>query len=240
MKHLSSDTFFNGRITVKQDVKGYRFSIDAAILAWHSNPVHGDKIVDLGTGCGIVPLILAFRHPETEIIGIEIQEKLADLASSNVIDNSMENRVRIVCKDMTLLDQKGINGPCDLIVTNPPYRKAESGRINPDTQKAVARHEIYITLSEIVETARRLLRTGGRFVAIYSSERLTELMIQMHNSGIEPKSLRMIHAYWEKEAKLFVIEGIHRGNQGLTVLPPLVVYKKQNVYTDEVEKMFEP
>ncbi len=240
MTPLTTDTFFNGRIQVKQNLSGYRFSIDAVILAWHARPQTNDTVVDLGTGCGIIPLILAYRHPGIKIYGIEVQKGLADIAALNVAENFLEDRIRIHCTDMRTLKHDMVSGPVDLIVSNPPYRKTESGRINPDQQRAVARHEIEVTLYDVVETCRRMLRVSGRCVMIYTAERLTDILTHMRSAGIEPKSIRMIHSGQLTAAKLILIEGKKGGRPGLKIGPPLIIYREDGSYSDEVEEMFMP
>jgi len=240
MKPLTKDTFFNGRIKVKQDRCGYRFSIDSILLACHAAPHPGDKVVDLGTGCGIISLILAHREPNLKIYGIEVQQKLADIASSNVEENLMGDIITILCKDMKELKNEMISGPVDLIVSNPPYRKTDSGRINPDIQRAVARHEIKISLNDITATVRRVLRTAGKFVTIYSAERIADMLTHLRSAGIEPKFLRMIHSGIKTEAKLILLEGIKGGRPGIKIGPPLFIYDENGSYTQEVEKMLSP
>jgi len=240
MKPLTKDTFFNGRIKVKQDPCGYRFSIDSILLACHAKLRSGDKVVDLGTGCGIIPLILAYREPNLKIFGIEVQKELADIASSNVEENHIGRTITILRKDMKELKNDMISGPVDLIISNPPYRKAESGRINPDTQRAVARHEIKVSLDDITATARRVLRTAGRFVTIYSTERITDLLTHLRSDGIEPKFLRMIHSGIKTQAKLVIVEGVKGGRPGVKIGPPLLIYDEKGAYTQEVEEMFLP
>jgi len=240
MKPLTKDTFFNGRIKVKQDPCGYRFSIDSILLACHAKLRPGDRVVDLGTGCGIIPLILAYREPNLKVFGIELQKELADIASSNVAENQMNSIITILCKDMKELKNDMVSGPVDLIVTNPPYRKAESGRLNPDLQRAVARHEIKVCLDDITKTVRRVLRTAGRFITIYSAERITDLLTHLRTSGIEPKSLRMIHSGVTTEAKLILVEGIKGGHSGVKIGPPIIVYDEKGAYTPEVQEMFTP
>ena len=240
MKSKTSDTFFNGRIKVKQDRSGYRFSIDSILLACHAKPRPKDKVLDLGTGCGIIPLILAYREPNLNIFGIEVQKELADIAGSNVEENHMGDIITILCKDMKELKNDMISGPADLIISNPPYRKKESGRINPDMQRAVARHEIKLALNDITETVRRVLRTTGRFVTIYSAERITDLLTHLRSAGIEPKFLRMSHSGIKTEAKLVIVEGIKGGRPGLKIDPPLLIYDEKGAYTQEVEEMFSP
>ena len=239
MNSLTIDTFFNGRLEVKQHRHGYRFSIDAVLLANHARPRSGDKVLDLGTGCGIIPLILSYRYPDIMLYGVEIQEELARLASSNIEENDMGHRVSIFCEDIKVLTPEKISGHVQLVVSNPPYRKAKSGRINPEKQRATARHEIQATLYDIVEAASRLLQISGRFLTIYPAERITDLLAQMRSSQIEPKRLRIIHSHSSAEAKLILVEGAKGGRPGVKVAPPLTIYNEDGSYTDEVTRMFQ-
>ncbi|MEE8552125.1 MAG: tRNA1(Val) (adenine(37)-N6)-methyltransferase [Desulfobacterales bacterium] len=240
MNLLTADTFFNGRIRVKQNRAGYRFSIDAVLIAGQTIPSPGNTVLDLGTGCGIIPLILAYRHPKIKVYGVEVQQQLADLATINVEENRMKDRITIHCMDMKKLKHDMMSGPVDLVVSNPPYRKSESGRINPDQQRAVARHEIKATLSDVVETAQRMLRTAGRFVTVYPAERMADILIQMRSAGLEPKSLRTVHSDRHSDAKLIIVEGKKGGRPGLKIGSPVIIYRKDGSYTDEVQEMFKP
>jgi len=240
MKSLTADSFFNGRIQIKQHRSGYRFSIDAVLLAAHARPGPEDTVLDLGTGCGIIPMILAYRNPGIDVYGIEVQTDLADIAALNITENGLNDQITVLCMDMKALNLEMTSGPVDLVVSNPPFRKAESGRINPNRQRAVARHEIKATLYDVVETGRRMLRTGGRFVIIYLAERMTDILTQMRKAGIEPKSIRTIHSGIETVAKLVLVEGKKGGRAGIKIGPPLIIYRKNGAYTDEVEKMFMP
>ncbi|MDX2498164.1 MAG: tRNA1(Val) (adenine(37)-N6)-methyltransferase [Desulfobacterales bacterium] len=240
MKSLTADSFFNGRIQVKQHRSGYRFSIDAVLLASHAKPGPEDTVLDLGTGCGIIPMILAYRNPGIEVYGIEVQTDLADIAALNITENGLDDQITVLCMDMKTLNLETTSEPVDLVVSNPPFRKAESGRINPNRQRAVARHEIKATLYDVVETGRRMLRTGGRFVMVYLAERMTDILTQMRTAGIEPKSIRAIHSGIETSAKLVLVEGKKGGRAGIKIGPPLIIYRKNGAYTDEVEKMFMP
>jgi len=240
MTFLTSDTFFNGRIKIKQNRCGYRFSIDAVILAAHVLLQTDDTIVDLGTGCGVIPLILAFQNPEVRICGIEVQEGLAALAVQNVQDNAMGPRIRILCRDMKTLTLGMVSGPVSLVISNPPYRKLNSGRLNPNQQRAVARHEVEVVLLDVIETARRILSTSGRFVTIYPAGRITDLLSQMRSSGIEPNNLRMVHSNRFAAAKLILVEGVKAGRPGVKIDPPLFIYRENGAYTKEVQKMFRP
>lgn len=240
MSSLTTGTFFNGRIRVYQDRSGYRFSIDAVLLAYHARPRPGDIIIDLGTGCGIIPLIMAYRNPDINIFGVEIQKELADIAALNVEKNDMSGCITILCQDMKRLKHDAVSGPVDLVLSNPPYRKTRSGRINPDQQRAVARHELEITLYDVVTTAYRMLKVSGKFLTIYPAERMTDIITEMRSVGIEPKSLRIIYSYRDSEAKLIFLEGIKGGRPGLKIAPPLIIYNKNGSYTEKIKKMFLP
>ena len=240
MTTVTEDAFLNGRITIKQHRRGYRFSIDAVILAAHACLRAGEAVVDLGTGCGVIPLILAYRSPGSRICGIEVQKELAEIARRNVNDNAMPDRIVILQQDIKLLTAGMVAGPVDLVVCNPPYRRPYSGRLNPDRQKAVARHEISATLADVVDSARRILKTSGRFVMIYPAERLADVIAQMRISRIEPKKLRSIHSDRYNGAKLVLVEGFKAVNPGMEILPPLFIYTRRGVYSKEVQKMFLP
>ena len=240
MNSYTTDTFFNGKIRITQDRTGYRFSIDAVLLAHFADPRSGDKVLDLGTGCGIIPLILAYRQPQIAIYGVEVQTELADLADSNVRENQLEDRITVFCTDMKLLRPAMTDGPVDLVVCNPPFCRQGSGRINPDAQRAVARHEIKANLGDIIQTSHRMLRTAGRLVLIYTAGRLTDILSRMRTDGIEPKFIRMIHSRQDTEAALILIEGVKGGRPDLEIAPPLIIYDEKTDYTDEVASMFRP
>ena len=237
---LTRDTFFNGKLTVKQERVGYRFSIDAVILAHGVRPKPDERIVDLGTGCGIVPLILAYRYPSIRIFGVEIQKQLADIADINVRENGMEHGIRILHQDMQTIQPAMFQGPVDIVLSNPPYRKSASGRINPNRQRAVARHEIRVTLFEVVKAASDILKTAGLFVIVYSSERLPELVRHMRSCGLEAKHVRFIHSRRDSESRFMIMEGVKQGRPGLKVGPPIIIYNADGTYTEEVEAMFRP
>jgi tRNA1Val (adenine37-N6)-methyltransferase len=235
-----TDSFFDGKLHIKQAASGYRFSLDAVLLAWHARPRAGERVLDLGTGCGIIPLILAYRHPGITAFGIEIQEDLAELAISNVTANHMQNRITVLRQDMRDLKPDMIGGPVDLVVCNPPYRKPNSGRLNPNAQRAIARHELKVSLADVLQTVRRLLRTAGRFVTIYTAERTVELLCQMRTEGIEPKFMRSIHSQLDTEAKLILVEGAKGARSGTRLGSPLIIYDTNAEYSKEVEGMLTP
>jgi len=240
MGSMTTDTFFNGRVRVNQDRSGYRFSIDAVLLAYYARPRPDDKIIDLGTGCGIIPVILAHRHPGITLYGIEVQKTLAEIATLNAKENRMSDRITIIEKDLKLLESQMVSGPVDLVVSNPPYRRVRSGRINSDPQRAIARHEITATLLDVVQAAHRVLRNSGRLVMIFPAERIIDLICQMRSVLIEPKHLQMVYSEIDMGATLVLIEGRKGGRPGMKVAPPLTIYHQDGSYTDAVLKMFAP
>ena len=240
MDDYTEDTFFNGQVTVKQPRTGYRYSIDAVILAGHVRPRPEDRVVDLGTGCGIIPLILGFRYTGITLYGVEIQRLLADIARANVADNHLDQRVEILSRDMRTLKSSTFSGPMDVVVSNPPFHPVSTGRINPDSQRAIARHELKVTLEDVLKAAERLLRTAGRFVCIYGSDRLVDLFACMRTCRLEPKFVRLIHSRAGTDARLALVEGIKLGNSGLIAGPPLFIYRDNGDYTDEIKRMFAP
>ena len=242
MDDYTEDTFFNGRVTVKQPRAGYRYSIDAVILAGHVRPRPEDRIVDLGTGCGIIPLILGFRYPGITLSGVEIQAELADFARANVAANHLEQRVDILPVDMRTLKSSTFPAPVDVVVSNPPFYRMSSGRINPESQRAIARHELKVTLEDVLKAAERVLRTAGKFVCIYGSDRLVDLFAGMRTCHIEPKFMRLIHSKvgTDADARLALVEGVKRGKSGLIAGPPLFIYREDGEYTDEIQRLFAP
>ncbi len=244
MEAVTADSFFNGRIRVFQPRNGYRFSLDALLLASHVCPGPRETILDLGTGVGIIPLILAHRYPKNRIFGIELQPELARLAVRNVEENELTDRISIRLGDMKSMDAAWTGGAVDWVVCNPPYRLPLSGRTNPNRQKAVARHEIKVNLAEVVGTACRMLQVSGKFATIYPAERLADLVAAMRSAGIEPKHLRTIHSRRETAAKLLLITGKKGGRPGMRIAPALIIYasdctSNEPDYTPEVKAMFD-
>lgn len=210
-----------GELRLNQPRHGYRFSQDALLLADFVELPPAARVVDLGTGCGVVALRLARKTRCERILGIEIQPELAHLAHENACLNGLGSRVEIICQDMRSLTRQQLGGAVDTVVSNPPFRQLLSGRLNPDIQNAIAHHELKITLAELVATARELLSDGGRLVLIYTSDRLVDLLAGMRRQAIEPKRLQVVHASRGREAQRVLVEGVKKGRNGLTVLPPL-------------------
>lgn len=214
------DPFMDGRLRLIQSKTGYRFSIDAILLADFVTIKKHDTVVDLGTGCGVIPLSLLTSKPVKHIYCLEIQPELANQALRNAKINRLGHKMSVIIGDMKHLPFP----PCsvNVVVCNPPYRKKESGRINPDRQRAIARHEIFASIDDIIRAAGHLLGTKGRLSLIYPAERLTDLINKLGMAGFEPKKIRVIYPDTNSNAKLVLLEAWAGGRSGLTVLPPLI------------------
>ena len=213
------DEFMDGRLKLIQSKTGYRFSIDAILLSQFVTIKRGDRIVDLGTGCGIIPLILLLTRPVGYTMGLEIQKDLANQAARNTVLNGCEDRMEVILGDIK--HPPFAPSSADVVTCNPPYRPKNSGRINPDLQRAIARHEMLASLDDILNAASRTLRPKGRLAMIYSAVRLVEVLARMRGFNLEPKRIRIVYPGMESEAKLALVEASLGGKKGLKVLPPL-------------------
>jgi tRNA1Val (adenine37-N6)-methyltransferase len=213
------DPFMEGRLRIIQSKRGYRFSIDALLLADFVTIKKNDIVADLGTGCGVIPLSILATKPARHIYCIEIQKELASQAIRNARLNNLEKSMSVIMGDIRNppLPASSVN----VVVCNPPYRRKESGRINPDLQRAIARHEIYASIEEIIKTAKYLLVTKGRLSIIYPAERMTSLIEKLRAAGFEPKKIRVIYPDKDSNAKLVLMEAWLNGNSGVTILPPI-------------------
>jgi tRNA1Val (adenine37-N6)-methyltransferase len=234
---LTADTFCRGQLKVSQYRDGYRFSVDAVLLADFAGQAPGTNVVEFGTGCGIVSLLMACRNPQQRFHAVEIQSELADLAATNVRANRLSRRITVMNRDLRTMSSADFSDPVDVLVANPPFHPLGTGRINPDSQKAVARHELAATLNDVILAARRTLPLSGRLVMIYPAERAVDLSTEMRLAGIEPKRQRFVQSYENEPAALVLVQGVRGAGTGLITEAPLVVYREDGVYTGPVEKI---
>jgi len=213
------DSFLNGKLQIIQSRQGYRFSVDALLLAEFVSVRSEDVVVDLGAGCGIISLVLAVKRKVGFIVGLELQEELASQAQRNIVLNQLEKKITVIRGDLRHLPI----GPAfaHIVVCNPPYRRQKSGRINPDSSKAIARHELSTKVDDILIAGKALLKEGGRLALIYPANRLAEIFAKMRIQDIEPKRLQIVFPNSYSHAKLAMIEGRLQGKSGLKILPPL-------------------
>jgi tRNA1Val (adenine37-N6)-methyltransferase len=229
---------FDGRLSLYQPARGYRFSIDAVLLADFAAPRAAGVVVDLGTGSGILPVILARTSACASITGVEVQPGLADLARHNVSLNRCQDRATVIQADIRDLRRYFTAEGCDTVITNPPFYRAGAGRVNPDSASAIARHELCGTLQDFVAAAAYLLRQGGRFCAVYQPARIVDMLAELRRRAIEPKTIRFVHSRTGEAAVMVLIEGIKSAGVEAKILPPLVLYDEENRYTRDVQAIF--
>ncbi len=210
------------------------FGMDAVLLSNFARVKKGEKVLDLGTGTGIIPILLTAKTEGERFVGLEIQEESADMARRSVAYNHLEEKVEIVTGDIK--EAAVIFGAAsfDVITTNPPYMIGQHGIANPSDSKAIARHEVLCTLDDIMRESARMLKPRGRFYMVHRPFRLAEILSKMIEVGIEPKRMRMVHPFIEKEPNMVLIEGMRGGNSRMTVERPLIVYKEVGIYSDEL------
>ena len=228
------DALFGGALKLHQKKRGYRFSLDSLLLADFATIRPGNRVIDLGTGNGVMPLILAYRYPSISVTGVEIQRAMADRAERNVRLNGYEDRISIACMDISSATGHFMPESFDSVICNPPYRAASSGRLSPSREKQIARHELKASLDDFVQVAAFLLKNKGRFACIHLGDRTVDLLTAMRGAAIEPKRLRVVHPFAAAEASMILVEAVKAGRRGLDVLPPLIVYDSAKGYTAEV------
>ena len=201
----------------------YKHSIDPILLADFVTAQKGDRVIDLGTGSGVIALTLAKRFKDIEIVGLELQEGLIKVARENVIARRSGLNIEIIKGDIRDVKSMFDAESFDIVVGNPPYRKVDDGRINPDREKAIARHEIEITLSEFLKAGRYLLKNLGSVNIIYHPYRLTELLFTMTENKITPKRIQFIHPKIDSKTEMVMVEGIKNGKSELMVMKPMIL-----------------
>lgn len=238
METLDSIKIRDIEVRVYQSKAGYRFSLDALLLADFPSMKSCSRILELGVGSGVVSLLLAKKYPKARVLGVEIQSGLYGRAVRNAELNGLDDRVEF--KHLDLKDLPGKLAPegFELVVANPPFRKPGTGRISPGDERAVARHELTAGLDEIILVSSLMLKNRGRLCMVYLPNRLAELMSFMRNCGLEPKRLRFVHSHKDDMARMALVEAVKCGAEGLKVLPPLFVYESERVYTKEMREFY--
>ncbi|MSM40090.1 MAG: methyltransferase [Geobacter sp.] len=216
---------------------GYRFSLDPLLLCAFAAKCAGETAIDLGAGCGVMPLVLARRYGIGRAVGVESQQPMAALAARNVVLNSLEGRVDIVADDILQLRRRFPVSSFDLVVSNPPYRRPGTGRVSPRPGRDLARHESTAGLADFLSAAKYLVRPGGSICFIYHPSRLGEFMAASRELKLAPARLRMVHGTLAAEARMFLVELV-KGRKGeLTVEPPLIIYGDDGGYGAEAEEI---
>lgn len=232
---MKREEFLPGSLKILQAEDGYRYSIDPFLLAAFVSFPIGSKVVDLGSGSGVISLLLSQKDPMAKVVGLELQQALVERSRRSVVLNGFQNRIEILQGDVRDLPANLLPGAFDVVVSNPPYRKVASGRLASGDERCRARHELAGGLVDFLKAANSLLKTGGRFFVVYLAERLPELMAEMRSLRLEPKRLRMVCSRAGDEARLILVEGRKNARPGLKVESPLIIYQGAGRdYSDEV------
>lgn len=227
--------------------KGYRliqntacfcFGMDAVLLSSFAKAEKGQQVLDLGTGNGVIPILMHAKNPGAHFTGLEIQDASYSLAVRNVELNRLGEEIEMVHGDIKEAKLLFCGKLFDVVTSNPPYMTEKHGIVNPDSAKAIARHELLCTLDDVIGAAADCLKVRGRFYMVHRPKRLVEIFSVMGKHGLEPKRMRMIHPYSDKPSNMVLIEAVKGGRTQLDTEPPLIVYNRDGSYTEELLKMY--
>ena len=221
-----------------QDPARFCFGMDAVLLSGFATAKKGERVLDLGTGTGIIPILMEAKTCGESFTGLEIQEESADMARRSVSYNHLEEKVKIVTGDIKDASKLFGASSFHVITTNPPYMIGTHGENSPSQAKAIARPEVLCTLDDVLRESAKLLMPGGRVYMVHRPFRLAEILSKMVEYKIEPKRMRLVYPYIDKEPNMVLIEGLRGGKSRMTVEKPLIVYKEQGVYTDEIYDIY--
>lgn len=226
-------------LKIIQNNKWFKYGIDSVLLSDFAKKIKkNSKVLDIGTGTGIISILLAKKTEAKEIVGIEIQEDVADMARRSVELNNLENKVKIINDNILNIENYFPNEYFDNIVTNPPYQKNNSGLKNENEKQLISRHEVKCSLEDIIMKAFKVLRDNGNFYMIHRPERLVDILYLMRKYRLEPKEIRFVHSKAKEKPNLVLIKGVKYSGKFLKVLEPLIVYKENGEYTDEILKIY--
>lgn len=221
-----------------QDPGRFCFGMDAVLLSGFAKAREKDVVLDMGTGTGIIPILMEARYNCKHLTGLEIQEDSADMARRSIALNHLEEKIDIMTGDIKEAGRLFTPASFDCITCNPPYMIGQHGLTNPDEPKAIARHEIFCTLEDVVSNAVKLLKPGGHFYMVHRPFRLAEIMTIMSQYKLEPKRMQLVYPYVDKEPNMVLIEGVRGGKPRMTVEKALIVYQRTGVYTDDIYQIY--
>lgn len=219
-----------------QNSKAFCFGMDAVLLSGFTKAKPGDSVLDLGTGTGIIPILLSAKTQAGKLIGLEIQPESAEMAGRSVALNALSERVQIVTGDIREARMLFGASVFDVVTCNPPYMIADHGIPNPADEKTIARHEVLCTLEDVVSQASAVLKPGGHFYLVHRPFRLAEIITKMCAHRLEPKRMRLVYPYADKEPVMVLLEGVRGGRPRMTVEKPLIIYREPGVYSEELRR----
>lgn len=227
----------NGYVII-QNPKRFCFGMDAVLLSGFVQVKARERVLDLGTGTGIIPILLEAKTKGEHFTGLEIQPESADMAVRSVRRNHLESKIDIITGDIKDASKRFGASSFDVITTNPPYMIGDHGLKNAEDAKTIARHEVLCTLEDILRESSRILPPKGRFYMVHRPFRLAEIICMMTKYGIEPKRMKLVYPFADREPNMVLIEGLRGGKSRMTVEKPLIIYKEDGKYTDEIYEIY--
>ncbi len=231
------DLHRNGYLLI-QDPKKFCFGVDAVLLCGFAQVKKGERVLDLGTGTGVIPILLEAKTKGSHFTGLEIQQESVEMAKRSVLLNGLERKITIDEGDIKQAAMQYGRQVFDVVTANPPYMNDGGGLKNESMSKAIARHELLCTLEDVLFASAEVLKVGGRLYMIHKPHRLVEIIVEMKKYKLEPKKMRFVHSYLQKPPSLVLIEAVKGGRAMVKVEPPLLIYEKDGSYTEEVKKIY--
>ncbi|MCQ2421980.1 MAG: tRNA1(Val) (adenine(37)-N6)-methyltransferase [Lachnospiraceae bacterium] len=228
----------NNGLVLLQDKARFCFGMDAVLLSGFAQAKRGDRVLDMGTGTGILPILMSAKTEAAELVGLELQPESADMAERSVRLNHLEERVSIVTGDLCRASELFGKSSFDVVVSNPPYMTEGHGIVNPAEAKMIARHELFCTFSDVAREAAAVLKPGGHFYLVHRPFRLSELMVTLTEYKLEPKRMRLVYPFVDREPNMVLLECVRGGKARLTVEKPLIIWDKPGIYTEEVREKY--
>ncbi len=226
-------------LKIIQNKDGFCFGMDSVLLSDFAKEIKkNSSIADLGTGTGILAILLSGKTQDTQIVGVEIQKEVAKMANRSILLNNLKNRIQIICEDIKNLKAKYEQGSFDAIVTNPPYKKVGTGKINKKDKKIISRHEITANLEDFISISNYLLKDHGSIYMVHRPERIADIFVLLRKYKLEPKVLKIVYPTLEKSPNLILIKAVKNSKPFLKVEKPLIVYTNEGNYTDEILKIY--
>lgn len=227
----------NGYRIIQNPAK-FCFGMDAVLLTGFAHARETDRLLDLGTGTGIIPLLMEAKYHCSNLTGLEIQPESADMAARSVALNGLEDKIKIVTGDIKEADKYFASASFDCITCNPPYMIGQHGLTNPDEPKAIARHELLCTFEDVAAQTAKLLKPGGHFFLVHRPFRLAEIIVTLTKHRLEPKRMQLVYPYADKEPNMVLLEAVRGGKPRMTVEKPLIVFERPGVYMPEIKDVY--